>query len=36
MVAIVGIDKRDFTIKACHRNQPNKSKLLLYNPLISF
>ena len=21
-------------IAACHRNQPNKSKLLLYNPLI--
>ena len=27
MAAIVGIHRRDFTIKACHRNQPNKSTL---------
>ena len=31
MAAIVGIiSKRDLRIKVCHRNQPNKSKLLSY------
>ena len=35
MAAIVGIiSRRGFRIKAHHRNQPNKSKLVLYKPLI--
>ena len=37
MAAIVGIISRHgLTIKAHHRNQPNKSKLALYKPLLHF
>ena len=36
MPAIVIIsDERDLRMKACHRNQPNKSKLSLYKLLFS-
>ena len=35
MAAIVSIiSRRGLRIEACHRNQPNKSKLALYNPLL--
>ena len=35
MAAIVGIiSRRGLRIEARHRNQPNKSKLALYKPLI--
>ena len=35
MAAIVGIvSRRGLRIKARHRNQPNKSKLVLYKPLL--
>ena len=35
MAAIVGIISRcGLRIEACHRNQPNKSKLALYKPLL--
>ena len=35
MAAIVGIvSRRGLRIEAHHRNQPNKSKLALYKPLI--
>ena len=34
MAAVVGIvSRRGLTIEACHKNQPNKSKLALYKPL---
>ena len=37
MVVIVGIVGRcDLRNEACHRNQPNKSKLALYKPLVYF
>ena len=37
MAAIVGIVSwRGLRIEACHRNQPNKSKLALYKPLLYF
>ena len=37
MTAIVGIvSSPDLTIEASHRNQPNKSKLALYKPLLHF
>ena len=33
---IISINSRhDLVIEACRRNQPNKSKLALYNPLLS-
>ena len=36
MAAVVGIiSRRSLSIKACDRNQPSKSKLVLYNPLLS-
>ena len=36
MAAVVIIDEgRDLTVEACRINQPNKSKLLLYKPLLS-
>ena len=35
MAAIVGIvSRRGLRIEACRRNQPNKSKLALYKPLL--
>ena len=35
MAAVVGIvSKRGLRIEAHHRNQPNKSKLALYKPLL--
>ena len=35
MSAIVSIDSRhSLTIEACRRNQPNKSKQILYNQLL--
>ena len=35
MAAIVGIvSRRGLRIEACHRNQPNKSKIALYKPLL--
>ena len=35
MVAVVGIvSKRGLRIEAHHKNQPNKSKLALYKPLL--
>ena len=35
MTAIVGIvSRRGLTIEACRRNQANKSKLVLYKPLL--
>ena len=37
MAAIVGIDipgRFGLRIEVCHRNQPNKSKLSLYKPLL--
>ena len=37
MVAVVSIVNRcGFSIDVHHRNQPNKSKLVLYKPLIYF
>ena len=37
MAAIVSIiSRRGLTIKVHHRNQPNKSKLVLYKPLLHF
>ena len=37
MAAVVGIiSRRGITIEAYHRNQPNKSKLALYKPLLHF
>ena len=37
MTAIASIDsRRGLRIEACHRNQPNKSKLALYKPLLHF
>ena len=37
MAAIVGIiSRRGLTIEVCCRNQPNKSKLALYKPLLHF
>ena len=37
MGALVGIISRcTLTIEACHRKQPNKSKLALYKPLLYF
>ena len=37
MAAIVNIDSRHgLRIEAHHRNQPNKSKLALYKPLLHF
>ena len=37
MAAIVSIDSRHgLRIEALHRNQPNKSKLALYKPLLYF
>ena len=36
MVAVDGIISRHgFIIEACHRNQPNKSKLALYKPFLT-
>ena len=35
MAAVVGIvSRRGLRIEVCHRNQPNKSKLALYKPLL--
>ena len=37
MAAVVGIDSgHGLTIEVCYRNQPNKSKLALYIPLLHF
>ena len=37
MVTIVGIvSRRGLIIEVCHRNQPNKSKLVLCKPRIHF
>ena len=37
MAAIVCIvNRHGLTIEACHRNQPNKSKLALHKPLLHF
>ena len=37
MAALVGIvSMHDLTIDACHRKQPDKSKLALYKPLLHF
>ena len=37
MVAMVGIISRhDLTIEAHHINQPNKTKVALYKPLLHF
>ena len=37
MAAIVGIvGRHGLRIEPCHRNQPNKSKLTLYKPLLHF
>ena len=37
MAAIFGINsRRGLRIEACHRNQPNKSKVALYKPLLHF
>ena len=30
------VSRRGLIIEACHRNQPNKSKLALYKPLLHF
>ena len=37
MAAVVGIiSRRGLKIEVHHRNQPNKSKLVLYKPLLHF
>ena len=32
---VITVSRYGLRIEACHKNQPNKSKLALYNPLLS-